>query len=248
MTNAIMNSSTPVRRVLLFRCLLLATFLLLTQPQSASAAEPLILTGEVAYINLEGGFYGIIGDDGQKYQPTNLSRELRKHGLPIKFTAVSTPNSFSSFMWGTIITIKSATKLEPLLSSPERTAVQLMRQRMTAFNTKNLALLQQIDLGSKQLLPEQFHEWLGDYHTFTLRYVDIDYHDKLMITGVCIYTREPSAPGKTEISQLKFTLERTKSGWIVAKTTSEPCAYTLPEVIEAASLKYGTDDLAALWK
>ena len=247
MINAIMRSFTPVRRGLLFRCLMLAIFLL-TLPQSVSAAEPLILTGEVAYINLEGGFYGIIGDDGQKYQPTNLSKQLRKPGLPIKFTAVSAPNSFSSFMWGTVITIQSATKLEPPLSGPERAAIQLMRQRMTAFNTKNLALLQQIDLGSKQLRPEQFQEWLGDYHSFTLRFVDIDYHDRLTITGVCIYTRESSSPAATEISQLKFALERTKSGWIVAKTASVPCAYTLAEVIEAASLKYSTADLATLWQ
>lgn len=247
MINAIMRSFTPVRRGLLFRCLMLAIFLL-TLPQSVSAAEPLILTGEVAYINLEGGFYGIIGDDGQKYQPTNLSKQLRKPGLPIKFTAVSAPNSFSSFMWGTVITIPSATKLEPPLSGPERAAIHLMRQRMTAFNTRNLALLQQIDSESKQLRPEQFQEWLGDYHSFTLRFVDIDYHDRLTITGVCIYTRESSSPAATEISQLKFALERTKSGWIVAKTASVPCAYTLVEVIEAASLKYSTADLATLWQ
>ena len=243
-----MTNFTPVRWVSFFRCFLLAAVMLLTIPQAAAAAEPLILTGEVAYINLEGGFYGIIGDDGQTNQPTNLSKQLRKPGLPIKFTAASTPNSFSSFMWGTVITIQSATKLEPPLLGPERAAIQLQRQRMTAFNTKNLALLQQIDSSSKQLQPEQFQEWLGDYHTFTLRFVDIDYHDRLTITGVCIYTRESSSPAATEISQLKFTLERTKSGWIIAKTKSEPCAYTLAEVIEAATLKYGTADLATLWQ
>ena len=104
-----MTNFTPVRWVSFFRCFLLAAVMLLTIPQAAAAAEPLILTGEVAYINLEGGFYGIIGDDGQKYQPTNLSKQLRKPGLPIKFTAASTPNSFSSFMWDiSIPTVLSA--------------------------------------------------------------------------------------------------------------------------------------------
>jgi hypothetical protein len=46
------------------------------------------LTGQDTLLHgLEGGFYGIIGDDGKKYQPTNLPRKLKKDGLAIKFDA-----------------------------------------------------------------------------------------------------------------------------------------------------------------
>lgn len=33
-------------------------------------------TGTVKYIDLEGGFFGIIGDSGKNYDPINLSEEF----------------------------------------------------------------------------------------------------------------------------------------------------------------------------
>ena len=216
--------------------------------RAASAAEPplTILTGEVTYVNLSGGFYGIIGDDGIKYQPTNLSPQLRKTGQPVKFTFEPAKNGFSSILWGTIIDIKSAARLEPPLTAPERTALRLLLQRMDAFNSKDLKKLQEIDSMARSLLPEQFAEWVGDY-TFTLRYLDIDYHDSLTIRGACIYTRQATAEQESEMSLMKFSIDRRKEGWKIVKTVSEPSPYTLAEVIQAAGTKYGTADLAKLW-
>ncbi|MGB9843889.1 MAG: hypothetical protein ACPLN1_06005 [Caldisericia bacterium] len=39
----------------------------------------------IKFINLESGFYGIIGDDGKNYQPINLSNEFKVDGMKIKF-------------------------------------------------------------------------------------------------------------------------------------------------------------------
>lgn len=46
--------------------------------QAANAGEQKILTGVVKHIELEGGFFGIVGDDGQKYDPVNLPAEFKK--------------------------------------------------------------------------------------------------------------------------------------------------------------------------
>lgn len=217
--------------------------------RAASAAEPplTILTGEVTYVNLSGGFYGIIGDDGNKYQPTNLSHQLRKPGLPVKFTFQPAKNTFSTIMWGTIIDIRSASRLEPPLTAPERAAIRLLLQRMDAFNRKDLKKLQEIDIMARNLEPEQFTEWIGNYHSFTLRYVDIDYHDSLTIRGACIYTRHGLNEKESEMSLMKFSIDRGKEGWRIVKTISEPSPYTLAEVLEVAGTKYGTADLAKLW-
>lgn len=226
----------------------LLLFFVLLPFQTATAAEPAaVLTGEVTYVNLSGGFYGIIGDDGTKYQPTNLSRQLRKAGLPVKFTFEPAKNSFSSILWGTIIDIKSVSRLEPPLTAPERTALRLLLQRMDAFDNKDLKKLQEIDVMARNLEPEQFTEWVGNYHSFTLRYIDIDYHDSLTIRGACIYTRQAAADQESEMSLMQFFIDRGKEGWKIVKTVSEPSPNSLAEVIQAAGVKYGTADLAKLW-
>jgi len=44
-------------------------------------------TGTVKYIDLEGGFFGIIGDSGKKYDPINLSEEFQRDNLRVSFDA-----------------------------------------------------------------------------------------------------------------------------------------------------------------
>lgn len=58
-----------------------------------------MLIGKIQKINLEGGFFGIIGDDGQKYDPVNLADEFRKDGLAVKFTVRERPAP-SAFVCG----------------------------------------------------------------------------------------------------------------------------------------------------
>jgi hypothetical protein len=67
--------------------------------------------GTVVYMNLEGGFYGIVGDDGNNYDPVNLGEEFRKDSLRILFDYKKTPDQASFHMWGTIIEITRIKKL-----------------------------------------------------------------------------------------------------------------------------------------
>ena len=62
-------------------------------------------TGVVKYFDIEGGFYGIIGDDGKNYLPINLSSEFKVEGLKIKFTYKEIKDSVNIHMWGTPIEI-----------------------------------------------------------------------------------------------------------------------------------------------
>lgn len=61
-------------------------------------------TGTVKYINLEGGFYGIITDNGKKIYPINLPNEYKTDGLRVKFKARILRN-VTTQMWGTPVEI-----------------------------------------------------------------------------------------------------------------------------------------------
>lgn len=68
--------------------------------------------GTVKYIDLEGGFYGIIGDSGKNYDPINLSEEFQKDNLRVSFDAKIREDMVSIHMWGTIIEIVRIEKLD----------------------------------------------------------------------------------------------------------------------------------------
>lgn len=63
------------------------------------------MTGTVKYIELEGGFFGITGDDGKNYNPVNLSKEFQKDGLKIKFDYKIVEGGVSFHIWGEMIEI-----------------------------------------------------------------------------------------------------------------------------------------------
>jgi hypothetical protein len=226
--------------------------LILSSQSSGFAANSQIqATGEISYVVTEDGLYGIIGDDGKKYQPINLPQELRKNGLAVKFNAEIRDDLFSSITWGTPIKIKTIKKLTPILTKPERTAIYILLNRMNAFNHKDLGQLQKFDTQAKNLSTQQFTDWIADYNNFTLRYVEISFVDPITITGSCIYTRERTNTmtlyDNNNITQLNFTLSASKDGWKLTQSNSEKPRYELTKIKEQANLKYGTDDLASIW-
>jgi hypothetical protein len=68
--------------------------------------------GTVVWLNLEGGFWGIVGDDGNHYDPINLGSEFQGEGLRIYFRAKVRPDLLSSHMWGEMIEILDIQKLQ----------------------------------------------------------------------------------------------------------------------------------------
>lgn len=74
---------------------------------SDRAADEISAQGTVQYIELEGGFWGIIGADGKHYDVVNLPKEFQQQGLRVKFTGRVNPSRISSHMWGVIVEIVS---------------------------------------------------------------------------------------------------------------------------------------------
>ena len=72
-------------------------------------SEVLKITGTVVYMDLEGGFFAIDGDDGQKYSPIDLPEAFKKDGLHVKVSARTNPDAMGIHMYGTIIEIVDIT-------------------------------------------------------------------------------------------------------------------------------------------
>lgn len=59
--------------------------------------EPVSATGTMVFNDLEGGFYGIVGDDGRHWDPQDLPDEFAVDGLPVSFRGV--PGDVPTFTW-----------------------------------------------------------------------------------------------------------------------------------------------------
>lgn len=84
----------------------------MTKPRVPDAAQPGIrATGTVRRLDLEGGFWGIIADDGRKFDPMGLDARFQKEGLRVRFEATPETDMISTRMWGTMVRI---TRIEAL--------------------------------------------------------------------------------------------------------------------------------------
>jgi len=82
----------------------------LSVPSGAVDKDPISGNGTVVYQGVEGGFYGIVTDDGKHYDPMNLSPEYRIVGLKIYFEAKKL-DILTYRMWGTPISITKIRKI-----------------------------------------------------------------------------------------------------------------------------------------
>ncbi len=99
-----------MRKALYLTILLTLGIAILALTSCAGAGKDVVSrTGTVKFNELEGGFYGIVGDDGKNYDPINLREEFRKDGLSIRFQMKIREDITTTHMWGTPIEI---TKIE----------------------------------------------------------------------------------------------------------------------------------------
>jgi hypothetical protein len=57
-------------------------------------------TGTVQYVDLEGGFYGIVADDSTRYLPDSLGARFREDGLRVRFRGERRDDVMTAPMWG----------------------------------------------------------------------------------------------------------------------------------------------------
>jgi hypothetical protein len=74
-------------------------------PTTAPAASPpadatVAFSGRVVYQSIEGGFWGIVADDGSRYLPEALPAALQHDGLRVHVRAVPSAQGFGVQMWG----------------------------------------------------------------------------------------------------------------------------------------------------
>lgn len=63
------------------------------------------IKGKVKYLEFEGGFWGIVGEDGQEYRPVNMPEQLKHDGESVEVTARPAEGAMSMHMWGQPIKI-----------------------------------------------------------------------------------------------------------------------------------------------
>jgi hypothetical protein len=99
---------------------LISTFLILPlalacsqiRNNEKSKGDIISQTGTIKFIDLEGGFFGIIGDDGKNYDPLSLGPKFRVDGMRVRFRAKIQEGVVSIRMWGTPVEILEIEKLE----------------------------------------------------------------------------------------------------------------------------------------
>lgn len=69
------------------------------------------MTGTVKRFELEGGFFGILAEDGARLYPTDLPGEFQKDGLRIRFDFQEAA-VFTIHQWGTPVTLTDVEKAE----------------------------------------------------------------------------------------------------------------------------------------
>jgi hypothetical protein len=74
-----------------------------TPPTAATRSEKVAVT--VRHIDLEGGFYGLVTEDGRNLDPVNLPKEFQQDGLRLEVRVVPLRNQTSIHMWGTQVRI-----------------------------------------------------------------------------------------------------------------------------------------------
>ncbi len=62
-------------------------------------------TGKIQYNDFEGGFYGIIDDNGEKYDPINLPTDFEEDGIRVGYTLKILENQSGYHMWGRVVEI-----------------------------------------------------------------------------------------------------------------------------------------------
>ena len=99
----------PFIRVVALSLLLAGLWAVQSVAAGGEQAAALQFTGTIRHIDLEGGFWGIVADDGKQYDPLNLDAAYRRDGLRVRVEAIPRQR-FGTHMWGTYIEILSISK------------------------------------------------------------------------------------------------------------------------------------------
>ena len=92
------------------RVLFAAVLIMLALP-ACNQTERVLDTGTVVYLDLEGGFFGIIDDHGRHWDPSNLPAEFQADSLRVRFEGVITDRA-TFHMWGRTLELTAIKRLD----------------------------------------------------------------------------------------------------------------------------------------
>ncbi|MBP2655302.1 MAG: hypothetical protein H6Q73_2871 [Firmicutes bacterium] len=209
--------------------------------------------------------YGLLSDDERRFHPTKrLPLKFQKDDLEVIVEGNLREDLFGPNMYGKALDVVSISLASQYVSPEDRQAIRLLLLRMDAFNTGDLAKLQQIDVAAKNITAERFKAWIGGNSArFTLNYMETTlpsgpFTDNSKISGFCLYSRERvngmSISGNLNYALMKFTIAKVDGQWKFVTTGN----YLLPDngvdpkqfveqLKEKAKEKYGTTNLAT-WR
>lgn len=87
-------------RIVVFMMFIFSIILSCSSTQTNEIVEGV---GTIVYLDFEGGFFGIITDDSNYYDPINLPAQFEDDGLRVIFKAKTRLDLGSYHMWGTIV-------------------------------------------------------------------------------------------------------------------------------------------------
>jgi hypothetical protein len=68
-------------------------------------AKQMTLTGKISYQEFEGGFYGFIANNGDKYTPSGLKNEYRKNGLIVEMKCQAMEGMATTKQFGKLVKV-----------------------------------------------------------------------------------------------------------------------------------------------
>ncbi len=71
---------------------------------------PVSGVGTIRHVQLEGGFFGIVADSGERYLPENLDQDFQQDRLRVSFEGVLT-NRPNFAMWGRTLHLNRINRL-----------------------------------------------------------------------------------------------------------------------------------------
>jgi len=71
------------------------------------------INGKVVYQNLEGGFWGIIDDQGNQYLPVNMPEQLKYKDITVSVVVKPIEDGAGTAMWGRPVYIVSFSTVTP---------------------------------------------------------------------------------------------------------------------------------------
>ena len=82
-------------------------------PSLESADENLVSgLGTILYQDLEGGFFGLVADDGARYDLLNLDEAFKHDSLRVRFQARRRTGVMTTRMWGQPVEILEMARLD----------------------------------------------------------------------------------------------------------------------------------------